>query len=89
MRTLIIISFIIIHLSGCDTANVQPIPESTPDEKIAILLQKGEFNLAATEYLILSDIYPDLSGIYNLKAADAFIKDMNLDRAHTILEANL
>jgi outer membrane PBP1 activator LpoA protein len=89
MRTLIIISFIIIHLSGCDTANVQPVPESTPDEKIAILLQKGEFNLAATEYLKLSEIYPDLSGIYNLKAANAFIKNMNLDRAHAILEANL
>ncbi|MGY8813089.1 MAG: penicillin-binding protein activator [Gammaproteobacteria bacterium] len=89
MRTLIIISFIIIHLSGCDSANVQPTPESSPDEKISILLQNGEFNLAATEYLKLSEIYPDLSGMYNLKAADAFIKDKNLNRANVILEANL
>ncbi|MGK0297281.1 MAG: outer membrane PBP1 activator LpoA protein [Gammaproteobacteria bacterium] len=89
MRTLIIISFIIIHLSGCDSANVQPKPEPSPDEKISILLQKGEFNLVATEYLKLSDIYPELSGIYNLKAANAFIQDMNLDSANVVLEANL
>jgi uncharacterized protein len=86
MRILLIFSLSFIVLSGCDSTNVQPEPQISPDEKASNLLNQGQYGPAAIEFLRLSELYPEQAEIYQLKAVDAFINDANLDAAQTTIE---
>ena len=86
MRTFFILGFSLVLLSGCDTQNLQPRPLIDPDKIALNLLEQGEYDLAANEFLRLSELYPNQTEIYQLKAADAFINEKDINAAQIILK---
>ena len=86
MRVLLILLTTLMLISGCDTGNVQPQIPIAPDARAMQLLNNGEFELAADEYLQLSTLYPELSSLYQLGAADAYIRNLETEKAVRILD---
>ena len=85
MRVLLILLATLMLISGCGTGNVQPQIPIAPDARAIQLLNNGEFELAADEYLQLSTLYPDSSSLYQLGAADAYIRNLETEKAVRIL----
>ncbi|MFT5425955.1 MAG: outer membrane PBP1 activator LpoA protein [Gammaproteobacteria bacterium] len=85
--TLSLSSLALIGLSGCGPQTSKPeTPVVAADVHAKELYQLGNFYAAAEEYLALAESDPKNEIKYQLGAADALIKDQEIERAEQILE---
>ena len=79
---------LLLGLSSCGTSTVtKPTPVEDPTiEAVALsLMEQGQYDQAATEYLRLATNYPNNTMLYRLKAATAFFEANDLTNAQLIL----
>lgn len=85
--TLSLLSLAVLGLSGCGSQTSKPeTPVVAADVHAKELYQLGNFYAAAEEYLALAESNPKNEIKYQLGAADALIKDQEIERAQQILE---
>ena len=81
------ITLSLLGLSGCGPQTSKPeTPVIAADVHAKELYQAGNFYAAAEEYLALAESDPKNEIKYQLGAADALIKDQEIERAELILE---
>ncbi|MEX2353579.1 MAG: penicillin-binding protein activator, partial [Gammaproteobacteria bacterium] len=85
-RVLLILSIPLFLLYGCESTGVRDTPPVSPDSRAESLFTRGSFELAATEYLALSESYPEDFENYRLHAAHAYIEADETDKANLILD---
>jgi len=83
------LSLTVLSLAGCDPQASKPVDDTSVSaaEVHAIeLYQAGNFYAAAEEYLILAKSDPNNEIKYQLAAADALIKNQEIDRAQLLID---
>ncbi len=87
MRALLILVIASTFLNGCGSGNVrnQSVPESSRDSQAVALLDDGQYERAAMEFLKLADSDRDNSAYYQLSAARAYIHNRDYDQADAII----
>ena len=83
------LSLTVLSLAGCDPQTSKPVDDTSVSaaEVHAIeLYQSGNFYAAAEEYLILAKSDPNNEIKYQLAAADALIKNQEIDRAQLLID---
>jgi len=87
MRALITLIIPLLLLYGCESGGVRPDVSSIPPATHAeSLIESGNYEAAATEFLRLAKLYPSESGQYQLQAAHAYIDAEMFDRASQLLD---
>lgn len=87
MRALLIPVIMLTFTYGCGSGNVrnQSVPESSLDHQAESLLDAGQYEQAAAEFLKLADSDRENSAYYHLSAANAYIQNRNYERAEAII----
>ena len=84
-----LLSLAILNLTGCDPQTSRPVTDTSApaaDVHAKELYRAGEFYAAAEEYLVLAKSDPDNEIRYQLAAADALIKNQEIDRAQLLID---
>ncbi len=92
------ILLICLVLTACGPATtIKPVPTSSTESQEAdaiALMQSGDYNAAAEEYIRLANQHPDTASLYQLKAATAFFQAGKIIEAkqtldNTVIEADV
>jgi len=84
-----LLSLAVLSLTGCESQPGKPVTEtSVPEADVHAkeLYQAGDFYAAAEEYLALAKSDPKNEIKYQLGAADALIKNQEIDRAQQLID---
>jgi len=84
-----LLSLAVLSLTGCDPQTSKPVADTSvpaADVHAKELYQAGDFYAAAEEYLVLAKSDPNNEIKYQLGAADALIKNQEIDRAQLLID---
>jgi len=84
-----LLSLTVLSLSGCDPQTSKPVADTSvpaADMHAKELYQAGNFYAAAEEYLALAKSDPKNEIKYQLGAADALIKNQEIERAQLLID---
>jgi len=84
-----LLSLTVLSLAGCDPQTSKPVADTSvpaADAHAKELYQAGNFYAAAEEYLALANSDPKNEIKYQLGAADALIKNQEIDRAQLLID---
>jgi hypothetical protein len=84
-----LLSLAMLSLTGCDPQTSKPVTDASipaADVYAKELYQAGNFYAAAEEYLALAKSDPNNEIKYQLGAADAMIKNQEIDRAQLLID---
>ncbi|RKZ48887.1 MAG: hypothetical protein DRQ58_03425 [Gammaproteobacteria bacterium] len=84
-----LLSLAVLSLSGCDSQPSRPVTDTSApaaDVHAKELYQAGDYYAAAEEYLALAKSDPANEFKYQLAAADAMIKNEEIDRAQQLID---
>ncbi len=84
-----LLSLAVLSLTGCDPQTSKPVADTSvpaADVHAKELYQAGDYYAAAEEYLALAKSDPNNEIKYQLGAADALIKNQEIDRAQLLID---
>lgn len=86
MRIRFLLFIFVLLFAGCESSPERPQLQAPEDARARNLFEEGYYEQAAAEYLKLAEKYPDSYWTYRLDAANAFIMELEFERANSLLD---